>query len=453
MEMKQSHRYTPYPANKSSGIEWLGEIPAHWKALTLRRGIAFLTDFEANGSFSSIKDNVNVDGSENFAWYVRATDLENLRDEYDSESRYVDEASYNYLAKTKLYGGELLITKRGEIGKLYVMPQITKPSTLAPNLYLVRLNSRLFPKFTYYWFRSSYGQPQLFLADKSTTIGALYKNDVRECVTLFPPLPEQQAIADFLDHHTARIDALIEKQQRLIALLHEKRTALISHAVTKGLDPTVPMKDSGVEWLGEIPAHWEVTQLFSLAREKQVKNSGGQEQNVLSLSYGNIVRRDVESNFGLLPESFNTYQIIEADDIILRLTDLQNDKRSLRVGKVRERGIITSAYVCLRLITRLIPEYFYQLLHTYDVNKVFYALGGGVRQTMRFADLKHMPVLVPPEEEQKQILKHIKTESDKILTLVAKMEKLIKLLEEKRTALISAAVTGKIDVRRWQGEL
>jgi len=262
-----------------------------------------------------------------------------------------------------------------------------------------------------------------------------------------PDADEQSAISAFLDRETAKIDALVEKKERLIELLQEKRTALITQAVTKGLDPTVPMKDSGIEWIERIPGSWRVCPLFTVAREKEKRNYGNQVQNVLSLSYGKIIDKDVSDNFGLLPESFETYQIVSKGNIILRLTDLQNDKRSLRVGLVRHQGIITSAYICLDFYRDIDPSYAFYLLHAYDITKVFYGLGGGVRQTMKFEDLKWLPILMPSTAEQQVIASFLDRETAKIDALVSRIREVIVHLREYRTALISAAVTGKIDVR------
>ena len=135
------------------------------------------------------------------------------------------------------------------------------------------------------------------------------------------------------------------------------------------------MEDSGVPWIGDIPADWDVKPLFAYCKENHEKNTDGKNDNVLSLSYGNIIRRDVKDNFGLIPESFNSYQILKPGTLILRLTDLQNDKKSLRVGLVKEKGIITSAYVGLLPNSKIIPDYLYYLLHSYDISKVFYGLG------------------------------------------------------------------------------
>ena len=162
----------------------------------------------------------------------------------------------------------------------------------------------------------------------------------------------------------------------------------------------------------------------------------------LSLSYGNIVKRDIEENYGLLPESFNTYQLVNSGDLILRLTDLQNDKRSLRVGHAKEKGIITSAY--LKLVAKnnyLNDRFLYRLLHSYDTTKVFYGMGGGLRQSMKFEEMRRLPILVPPLSEQQQIANFLDHETAKIDTLIEKQRRLIELLKEKRQAVISHAVT------------
>ncbi|MCK8102391.1 restriction endonuclease subunit S [Pseudoalteromonas sp. 2CM36K] len=200
-------------------------------------------------------------------------------------------------------------------------------------------------------------------------------------------------------------------------------------------------KKSGIEWVGDIPSTWEVKPTFSVFDPSTVKNVDGKEAVVLSLSYGNIIKRDVEKNFGLLPESFNTYQIVNDGDLILRLTDLQNDKKSLRVGQAKQRGIITSAYLKLRSTDIIEPSFAYRLLHSYDTTKVFYGMGGGLRQSMKFEDFRRLPIVLPSIKEQQKIASFLDHETAKIDTLIAKQEKLIELLKEKRQAVISHAVT------------
>lgn len=198
-------------------------------------------------------------------------------------------------------------------------------------------------------------------------------------------------------------------------------------------------KDSVVEWIGKIPSHWEVSPAFALLYKRDISNKGLVEKNLLSLSYGKVIRKNIESSFGLLPESFETYQIVFPGDIVLRLTDLQNDKKSLRVGLVKEKGIITSAYLCLS------PQdihsiYAYYLLNSYDLQKVFYNMGGGVRQSSSFEDIKRLPILVPLPVEQRSIAQYLDHQTTKIDTLIAAKQHLLKLLTEKRRALITHTV-------------
>jgi len=203
-------------------------------------------------------------------------------------------------------------------------------------------------------------------------------------------------------------------------------------------------KDSGVEWLGRVPEHWGLAPVCAIAYERDESNAGMIESNLLSLSYGRIVQKDVTSNDGLLPESFETYQLVRPGDIVFRLTDLQNDKRSLRTAIVTETGIITSAYLAV-VPTAIYPSYASYLLRAYDTTKVFYSMGGGLRQSMKFSDIKRMPVLVPPADEQTAIVTFLDHETAKIDTLVEEQKRLIELLKEKRQAVISQAVTKGLD--------
>ncbi len=199
-------------------------------------------------------------------------------------------------------------------------------------------------------------------------------------------------------------------------------------------------RDTGVEWIGEVPSHWLVEPLRGLVVERKEKNLGMISNNLLSLSYGRIVPKDINTTDGLLPESFETYQIVRAGDIVFRLTDLQNDKRSLRSALVEEDGIITSAYLCVRP-TKGHPRFLSYLFRAYDSAKVFYSMGGGLRQSMKFSDFKLMPVVLPPVEEQTAIACFLDTEIFKIDALIADQQRLVGLLKEKRQAVISHAVT------------
>lgn len=199
-------------------------------------------------------------------------------------------------------------------------------------------------------------------------------------------------------------------------------------------------KDSGVEWLGEVPRHWQIQPLYGCVIERSESNKGMTEDNLLSLSYGRVVPKDIASNDGLLPESFETYQIARPGDIVFRLTDLQNDRRSLRSASSQHTGIITSAYL---VVSPIGPDarFMHYLFRAYDATKVFYSMGGGLRQSMKFSDLKRLPTLLPPLEEQAQIAEFLDSETAKIDALVVEQQRLMALMREKRQAVISHAVT------------
>lgn len=201
------------------------------------------------------------------------------------------------------------------------------------------------------------------------------------------------------------------------------------------------MKDSGIAWIGEIPADWSITILSALFYERKCKNRGLVEKNLLSLSYGNIVRKSIESNEGLLPASFETYNIVESGNIVFRLTDLQNDKRSLRTGLCKERGIITSAYVTLQIRSDDSPRYMHYLFHTYDLCKVFYGLGDGVRQGMNYEDLKHLQVLRPDLKTQHRIADYLDRKCSQIDAIIARQQEVVEKLKAYKLSVITEAVT------------
>ena len=201
------------------------------------------------------------------------------------------------------------------------------------------------------------------------------------------------------------------------------------------------MKDSGIEWIGQIPKHWEVHPVYAYFEEGKTKNYRMQEQNLLSLSYGRIIRKDINTNGGLLPASFNTYNVVEAGDIIIRPTDLQNDKRSLRTGLVKEQGIITSAYIDLRPKDNVNSKYYHYLLHSYDVIKVFYNMGNGVRQGLNFSEFAKLLLLEPTTVEQQQIAYYLDTKCSEIDATAEDIQKEISLLEDYKKSVITEAVT------------
>lgn len=221
------------------------------------------------------------------------------------------------------------------------------------------------------------------------------------------------------------------------------------------------MKDSGIEWIGEIPQSWDEHPIYYYFAERKNKNIFGQEQNLLSLSYGKIIRKDINSTEGLLPENYNGYNIVHAGDIVMRLTDLQNDQRSLRTGLVYEKGIVTSAYITLRPKMDLDSRYFHHLLHTFDVLKVFYNMGNGVRQGLNFAQLSKCKLIEPPLAEQEKIAEFLDEKCAEVDALAGEIKNQLATLEEYKRSVITEAVTKGLDASvpmkdsgiEWIGEI
>lgn len=201
------------------------------------------------------------------------------------------------------------------------------------------------------------------------------------------------------------------------------------------------MKDSGIEWVGMIPAHWHIKVLFQLVSQVKNKNKDLSETNLLSLSYGKIKRKNIDDTEGLLPASFDSYNIIENNDIVLRLTDLQNDHTSLRVGRATERGIITSAYITIRPTNSRMSEYLYYLLHSFDIKKGFYGMGSGVRQGLNYDEVKMLKLPLPPLNEESAIAAYLDTQCAKIDEIIAQAKASMEDYKQWKASIIYEAVT------------
>ena len=221
------------------------------------------------------------------------------------------------------------------------------------------------------------------------------------------------------------------------------------------------MKDSGIEWIGEIPEGWEIKYFVQLFSQVKNKNIGLREKNLLSLSYGKIKQKSIETVGGLLPDNFEGYNIIDRNDIVLRLTDLQNDQHSLRVGLSHERGIITSAYCSIRVRGAESPNYLYYYLHTFDIAKGFYGMGSGVRQGLNWDGLKYIKILLPPQHEQDRISVFLNQKTLAIDSMLSKTISSIEEYKKLKQAVITQAVTKGVRGERemkdsgvdWIGEI
>ena len=423
MEFKQ------YPSYKPSGVEWLGDVPEHWQQKPIWSLFKRIkrTNFPTERLLSVYRDYGVIPKDSRDDNHNRASE--------DLTPYQLVCANDLVINKMKAWQGSIAISELRGI--------------VSPAYYIYQPKAEYHSKYIHFLIRSAYYIQSYKNYSKGIRVNQwdLESEAFTHIDLLLPSLDEQQKIVAFLDTETTRIDNLIAKQEKLIELLEEQRKSIISHAVTKGLNPNAPMKDSGVEWLGEVPEDWEVKRFGYIFTENKKKNIGLIETNVLSLSYGNIKEKNIDDNKGLLPESFETYQIIEPNDIVFRFTDLQNDKRSLRNAISKYHGIITSAYIGVK--TKENADFYNYLFRAYDLQKVFYSMGDGMRQSLKMDELNKMPIVLPKIEAQERIVKFINEENQRINNLVVKQKNLIEKLKEYRSSIISHAVTGKIDVREF----
>ena len=416
---------------KDSGIEWAGQIPAEWKVEKNKRLF-----FEVNNKCLATDSYTLLSVSE---YYGVAPRAEKIKDD-DFETRAESLDGYKICHKNDIVMNIMLAWKRATARTSY--DGIVSPA------YCVYRGKDIETRYYHYVFRTE-GCADYFKRHSTGIIDSrlrLYPESFFNLNSPVPPIIEQKQIADFLDNRCSEIDAISADIQKEIETLEQYKRSIITEAVTKGLNPDVEMKDSGIEWVGNIPAHWDARPLYYYFAERKKKNYLGQEQNLLSLSYGKIIRKDINTSEGLLPDSFNGYNIIEPGDIVLRLTDLQNDKRSLRTGLVMEHGIITSAYVTLKAAKEVVPEYFHYLLHAYDVMKVLYNMGNGVRQGLNYSELSKMHIVAPPIDEQKNIAVYLDSKCKEIESIIASKKQQLTVIDSYKKSLIYEYVTGKKEV-------
>ncbi|WP_312752675.1 restriction endonuclease subunit S [Psychrobacter sanguinis] len=422
----QSGRYKAYPEYNDSGVEWLGGIPSGWQLSKIK----YTAPFQVGWTPSTSKDSNFVGDN----LWANISDL-GPKTIHDTTKRISDiaakESSMDITpAGSLLYSFKLSVGTVSFAGcDMYTNEAIASFTSL----------SKLPLSYLYYTL------PQFVIKNASTNIyGARILNQelIRNAIVLEPSYKEAEKIANFLDHETAKIDILIEKQQRLIELLTEKRQAVISHAVTKGLNPDVPMKDSGVEWLGEVPEHWEVKSLKYVARLRSLKTQPSATRYV-----------------GLENVESDTGKYLATEDLMP--TGISNvfDKDNLLFGKLRPylakswlatfSGICSSEFLVLESIL-VHPKYLnYLTLSNRFIDEVNSSTYGSKMPRASWDFISLMPIPTMDYDTSKDIAEFLDEELIKFDEVISKANQQIQLMQERRTALISAAVTGKIDVRDW----
>lgn len=415
---------------KDSGIEWIGEIPEGWK-------------FE-KGKYNFVNKKI-IPGVNSVNYDRLSLTLKGVLKRSKDDSNGLQPKDFNTYQ---------LLKKDELVFKLIDLQNISTSRVglshdigIVSSAYIILKNRKsIIPSYAekFYlmmWHRNIFNA----LGDDGVR-SSLSVTDLLNIKITIPPLPEQKSIADFLDEKCGEINGLTADIEEQIKILEEYKKSVITEAVTKGLNSNVEMKDSGIEWIGDIPKEWEVHPIYKYFDERKNTNYSLKEQNLLSLSYGKIIRKDINTNGGLLPASFNTYNIVERNDIIIRPTDLQNDKKSLRTGLVKEKGIITSAYIDLKPKSFIYPNYFHYLLHFYDITKVFYNMGNGVRQGLNYTEFSKLMVICPSLPEQQQIVEYLDHKCSEIDSIILSKKQQLETLVEYKKSLIYEYVTGKKEV-------
>ena len=421
-------KYQAYPEYKDSGVKWLGMVPKEWSILKLK----YLCKIETGS-----KDTVNAVDDGEYPFFVRSQTVERIN------SVGAD--------------CEAVLTAGDGVGVGKVFHYYKGKFDFHQRVYMLSNFSKVMGRFVYYYLSNNFYKVALEGNAKST-VDSLRLPQFLNFEFTVPQKDVQSKIVHFLDHETAKIDTLIEKQQQLIKLLKEKRQAVISHAVTKGLNPDAPMRDSAVEWLGEVPAHWNVSKFnyeIDFQEGPGILANDFYDEGVPLLRIQNVKEGFVSDNFktflspGKVQSRWNHFRV-ELGDLIISCsasTGLVSEVDERTVGTIPYTGLIRlrprSNDICKDFIRYLVQsDLFFEQI---DVLQT-----GATIQHFGPAHLQQMYITLPQVDEQLLIAEFIKDSAARLDTLIGHAENVILLMQERRTALISAAVTGKIDVRDWQ---
>ncbi len=437
-----------YPSYKDSGVEWIGNVPEYWKVLSLKHCFKII-----GGSTPKSEQESYWDGE--FAW-VTPSDLSKLSSMgiRDSQRKITAEGLAS-CGTTLVPRGSIVLSTRAPIGSFAIAE-----TELCTNQGCKSLVPFADTQSRFYGYLLSISTGELNIRGKGTTFLELSSGELGAFKVGVPTVPEQIAIASFLDRETTRIDALITAQHRLIELLKEKRQAVISHAVTKGLDPTVPMKDSGVEWLGEVPEGWEikpVRRVLSAPLSNGIfKKKEEFGEGALLINVFDIYRPDFKVDFDSLdrvkcnPGEIVNYEVL-ADDLLFVRSSLKQE--GIAVVAIAGNCSEPVVYECHLIRARPNRQVLNGHFGSYVLNSVVYRskmVAKAKITTMTTIDQEAIlstKLPLPPISEQSAIAAFLDRETARIDILTTEAERGIVLLKERRSALISAAVTGKIDVR------
>jgi len=434
-----------YPSYKDSGVEWLGKVPAHWDVKRL--GAIFRQVDEAGENHLPILCVSIHDGVSDKELGEHEMERKVTRSEDRSKYKKVEPGDLVYNMMRAWQGGFGTVEVPGMVSPAYVVARPRFPVSTEIIEHQLRT-----PNAVEEMRRYSQGVTDFRLR--------LYWEEFK-CLTVAIPSPaEQSAIAAFLDQETGKIDELVAEQRRLMELLKEKRQAVISHAVARGLNPAAPLKPSGIDWLGDVPKHWDVRRVKSVSTFTTSGPRGWSERVV---EEGHLFVQSGDLNDSLQVEFATTKRVqVEADaessrtrlrdgDVVVCITGAKTGNVAVCVS-VPEPAYVNQ-HLCLIRPSEKVQPVFLGVLLKSKIGQTYFELSQyGLKQGISLEDVREAPVLLPPLAEQAEIVSFLGAQTAKFDNLTAEAQRAIDLLQERRTALISAAVTGQIDVRRLAGK-
>ena len=441
----------PYPSYKESGIEWIVEIPNHWDI----KRIKYTSSFQLSGV-----DRITSETEINVS-------ICHYPDVYNNESIFrrtkisKGTCTPQELDKFCLKLGDILITKDSEspsdIGVPCYVEENIENTVCGYHLGQYRISDKMSPKYVFRFIQSGFVQSYFETESNGITRFGLGKPSLENLELVIPPLQEQQQISNYLEHKTQQIDSLIEKTQQKIELLKEQRTSLINQVVTKGLNPDVEMKDSGVEWIGEILRGWEVSKFnfyIEIRHGHQFREYDFTDEGIKIIKITQLHKNgylDI-SNCSFIDHSrFEEFSeiVIEENDTLMCLTGGTIGK-IIRVGKVDEPLLqnYRVGHFSSKDTDKIIDDYIFWIMTSEVINgQIFYEIRETGQPNIGMEDFGKMKICLPSIKEQQQIVDHLDKETIKIDSTIEKETQRIDLLKEYRQSLISEVVTGKVDVR------
>ena len=424
--------------------QFYGTTPQGWKKCRLKDTIKILTDYTANGSFADLADNVEYLDYEDYARVVRLTDL---RINFENQGIYVNEQAYNYLRKSSLHGKEILIANVGAYaGYMCEMPEVEFNATLGPNMYLVKTNDEiLLSHYLYFLSLSKCLSDQLDLKATATAQPKLNKTDVKTLYLYLPTIKEQSAIINFLDEKCEKIDKVVSEIEEQIQVLEDYKKSLITETVTKGLDKNVLMKDSGIDWIGQIPGNWQIKKIKYLFK---VINGSTPDSDYLDYWDGDItwITPADMPDFGYISKGERSITLKGYKSCGTTLVPSNSIVVSSRapIGKINitENTLCTNQGCKCLVSNNLCNKYYYYFLYSQKEQLIDAGRGTTFIELSTYA-LSNFYALLPPIKIQEQIADYLDKECEKIDKTINDKKEQLETIKEYKKALIYEYVTGK----------